>query len=270
MSDELTISEGPAGVFRVGLNRPQKRNALTRGLLDDLATELDRLAMRSDVRVVVLEASGPVFCAGMDLGEMQETAQRPDAISQWERDAERYADVLRGLLGLGCPTVAVLQGPALAGGVGLVLACDIVLAARSASLSLPEPQRGIQASLVTPLLRARAGVGRASYLLLRGEPLAAESAWQWGLIHELVEPQDLATRRDGCIASLLEAAPEALRQTKAWLWEPLKEGLHADLSQAAPRSAAARESPEAREGLQAFLERRPPNWSPRWKNREGE
>jgi len=259
MPDPLVVFSADSGVVRLTLNRPQKRNALTRELLAELRTRLDEAARVPDLRCLILEGSGPVFCAGMDLAQMQETALRPDASALWQADTQLYHDVVAGLLTFRAPTVAVVQGPALAGGVGLVLACDLVLSVDTATFSLPEPKRGITAAIVTPLLVHRVGVSAASWLLLSGEGFNSQRAREAGLCHEVVATADLKAACDRRLASILSGAPGALAISKAQLLASSADVLKY-LAQAVAVSAQARETPEAREGLAAFLEKREPRW----------
>ncbi|MGE5192960.1 MAG: enoyl-CoA hydratase/isomerase family protein [Deltaproteobacteria bacterium] len=263
MSEPLILITTSDGVVRLTLNRPQKRNALTRELLAELLAKLEEVAARSDARCLVLAASGPVFCAGMDLAQMQETAARPDASKVWHADTELYHDVATALFQLPVPTLAVVQGPAVAGGLGLVLACDLVIAAETATFALPEPQRGITAAIVTPLLVYRAGAAGASFLLLSGEALDARSAQRMGLCQSIVEPVRLHAAADEQVRSILSGAPGALAITKQELRACAAVDVLAHLRRAVAVSAQARESPEAREGLAAFLEKRQPKWQPK-------
>ena len=132
MPEELVRTELSGGVFEIRLSRSAKRNALSRALLHQLMSAVTQAANEPAVRVVTLRAEGSVFCAGMDLAEMQETASRDDASALWARDTDIYCDILRKLFALPVPTLAVVQGPVLAGGVGLVAACDLALAASTA------------------------------------------------------------------------------------------------------------------------------------------
>lgn len=252
------LREGP--VVRIVLNRPDKRNALTRAMLAELLPALQFLS--ADTRLVVIAANGPAFCAGMDLQEMEATANLPDCVDVWQRDADLYRQVVEALFLVPCPTLCVVRGAVLAGGVGLVLACDLVVATESASFALPEPKRGITASMVSPLLVHRVGSGRAGWLLLSGQTLSSHDALQFGMIHKLIDsktvPGDVAT----LIATILAGAPHALQVTKQQLHQNIAPRLRAEWDRAAQLSAASRTQPEAREGLQAFLEKRSPNWVP--------
>jgi len=263
MADPLVLTTIIDGVVRLTLNRPAKRNALTRELLADLLAQLRDVARRPELRCLVLAASGPAFCAGMDLAQMEETATRPDAAEIWKADTQLYHDVVTAQFELALPTLAVVQGPAVAGGLGLVLACDLVIAAETATFALPEPKRGITAAIVTPLLVYRVGTSGASYLLLSGESMDARGALRMGLCHSVFEAARLAAAADGQVRSILSGAPGALAITKRQLRACAAGGILAQLKSAIAVSATARETAEAREGLQAFFEKRPPTWQPK-------
>ena len=263
MSDPLILCARTDGVVQLTLNRSQKRNALTREMLAELLERLTEIAALADVRCVVLAANGPVFCAGMDLAQMQETAALPEAAQVWRGDTQLYHDVVLALFQLPVPTLAVVQGGAIAGGLGLVLACDLVLAADTALFSLPEPKRGITAAIVTPLLAHRTGPAGAALLLLSAAAIDARRAQQLGICQTVVDPAGLDAAADELVQSVLAGAPGALAITKRQLRSSTAGGLAAQLAQAAEVSAQARETLEAREGLAAFLEKRPPAWSVR-------
>jgi methylglutaconyl-CoA hydratase len=262
MSEALVISTIADGVARLTLNRPDKRNALTRELLAELSARLREIAARSDVRCVVLGANGPWFCAGMDLAQMQETATRPDAKKVWHADTQLYLGTVMALFDLPMPTVAVVQGGALAGGLGLVLACDLAVAVEGATLALPEPKRGITAAIVTPLLVHRVGTAAAAWLLLSGESVDARRAREIGLCQVVAQGDQLEKEVDDLVRSILSGAPGALTTSKRQLRVCTAGALKEQLMKAAAVSAQARETPEAREGLAAFLEKRPPAWDP--------
>src|SRR5439155_236944 len=154
----------PSGT--IVLNRPEKRNALSRQMLTDIAQAFDDLHQERKVRAVILTGAGTAFCAGMDLAEMQQTSQQPDALSQWHQDAVQYREVLDKMLLFPKPIIAAVNGPVMAGGAGLMLASDIVIAAPEAKFGLPEPRRGIVAGIVSPLLTFRIGASHAANLLL--------------------------------------------------------------------------------------------------------
>jgi methylglutaconyl-CoA hydratase len=158
------------------------------------------------------------------------------------------------------PLIAAVNGPAVAGGVGLVLGCDVVVAAADAQIGLPEPRRGIVAGIVAPLLVFRVGASQAANLLLTARMMAAADAHRIGLVHELVG-QDLVWARAQEIAGeIAKSAPEALQLTKRLLNETIGEHLSTLLTAGAADSATARTTEAAREGLAAFLEKREPKW----------
>ena len=254
---KLTVS---GGIARLQLDRANKRNALMRATLEEIVASARLVADDASVRVFVLEATGSVFCAGMDLGEMQLRAESADGKAEWVRDSEVYRDALKSIFNLSVPTIAAVGGAAVAGGVGLVLACDLVVAGESAFFALPEPARGITAAMVTPLLIHRVGTGPAGQLLLSGEKWTARQAQVAGICHDVVADGELANRVDGLIKSIFTGSREALSTTKHHLQKMSGVKIDQLLEQSMSVSAAARESADAREGLDAFLQKRKPNW----------
>jgi methylglutaconyl-CoA hydratase len=248
----------PSGT--IVLNRPDKRNALSRQMLADLMQALDDLHQERKVRAVILTGAGTAFCAGMDLAEMQATSQQIDAQLQWHQDAVQYRELIDKMLQFPKPIVAAVNGPAVAGGAGLVLASDIVVGTREAKFALPEPRRGIVAGLVSPLLVFRIGGSHAANLLLTARTIEPAEAHRIGIYNEIV-PNDLVWARAQELAGeIAKSAPEALLLTKRMLNETIGEQLQTQLSAGAAASATARTTAAAREGLAAFLEKREPKW----------
>jgi len=248
----------PSGT--IVLNRPDKRNALSRRLLDELSQAFSDLHQEKSVRAVILTGAGSSFCAGMDLAEMQQTSQQPDAFAQWHTDAVQYRELIDQMLRFPKPIIAAVNGPAVAGGMGLLLACDIVIAAPEAKVGLPEPKRGVVAGMVAPLLVFRAGASHAANLLLTGRLIDSDAAQRIGLIHEVV-PSDLVwARAQEVAAEIATCAPESIQLTKRLLNETIGEHLGTLLTVGAADSATARTTEAAREGLAAFLEKRQPKW----------
>ena len=244
------------------LSRPDKRNALTRQMLADLMQAFDDLNQERKVRAVILTGAGSAFCAGMDLAEMQETAKLPEreAWEQWYEDAYAYRELIDKMRLFPKPIIAAVNGPAVAGGMGLLLASDIVLAAPEAQFSLPEPRRGIVAGIVAPLLVFRVGSSHASNLLLTARIIDAEEGRRIGLIHEIVANDVLWARGQELAGEIAKSAPEAIQLTKRLLNETIGEHLGTLLSAGAAASATARTTAAAAEGLAAFLEKREPKW----------
>lgn len=247
-------------VARIRLNRPDKRNALTRDMLEQLQAAVKSVAQNPDARVCILDAAGQVFCAGMDLGEMQTRALGQDAEAELRRDSEMYCELLCEIFSLPMPTIALVQGPALAGGVGLALACDMTVAAHAAFFCLPEPARGITAAIVAPLLVHRVGYGSARHLLLSLEKCPADRALRTGLATDVVPNHELTTRVDEIVASILGGSPKALAISKRHLAEFAGQDICDQLRRSVAVSAAARSTSDAREGLDAFLMKRRPQW----------
>lgn len=250
--------DGNAGT--IILNRPDKRNALSRNLLAEIDQAFEDFHREKRVRAVILTGAGSAFCAGMDLSEMLATHDSPEALSQWQQDATQYRDLVERMLLFPKPIIAAVNGPAMAGGMGLVLASDIVVSADTAHFGLPEPRRGLVAGVVSPLLTFRIGCGQAAHLLLTAKSIGAVEAHRIGLVHELVMGDQVWARAKEIADDCCKSAAEALQLTKRMLNENIGENLTTLLSAGAAISATARTTEAAREGLAAFLEKREPKW----------
>jgi methylglutaconyl-CoA hydratase len=261
MTEPLVTVETSNGVAEITLDRPAKRNALSRVLIAQLAAAVAHVATDASTRLVLFSANGSAFCAGMDLDEMQNRAAQSNAGAEWEQDASDYRDLLVAILRLDVPTLAVVQGPAIAGGFGLVLACDLVLASTAARFALPEPKRGISPAVVSPLLVYRMGAGPAMPILLAGQTLSGEEAHRVGLCHFVTAPANLESSRQELAASIQTGAPHALAMTKRLVRSFSQTALIEQLEAGRKVSAEARRTTEAREGLAAFLEKREPSWN---------
>lgn len=251
-----------SGVGRLTLNRPDKRNALKRQFIEEIQAGISQLEADPSLRVFLLDAQGSVFCAGMDLAEMQQRSESENGQQEWQRDSQIFADTLAAIFRMKVPTIAVVQGPVIAGGIGLVLACDIMIASDQVFFMLPEPVRGITASMVTPFLVHRVGSGPATYMLLSCERIHASQAKAFGMCHDVVDGEDLANRCDQMVAAILTGSQSALSITKRHLNHCSPTDVLADLENSIAVSAEARETGDAREGLEAFLEKRKPAWQP--------
>lgn len=256
----LILVQSERGVTRVSLNRPGKRNALTRELLAELLQAVSDAAADPKLRLLVLTGEGPVFCAGMDLGQMLETSGRSAAAESFRADSQLYRDLISRLIELPAPVLAVLPGPAVAGGLGIVLACDLVIAAENATFWLPEPRRGITAAIITPLLFHRCGLSASSDLLLSGRQVDSATALRYGIIHQIVTADQLAVTEREWIANILAGAPGALRDSKQLLHTAAWPQISRQLDAATTVSALSRQTLEAREGLNAFVQKRKPAW----------
>ncbi len=252
----------PAAMITV--NRPDRRNALSRGLIDSLSDAFQRARDDAQARCVILAASGSSFCAGMDLAELAEsvqtTAGRPSAESPVWDDALRLAKLYDLIYTLPKPTVAAVNGPAVAGGCGLVTVCDLALATPAAKFGYPEVRRGLVAAMVMVHLMRHVGERAARYLLLTGELIDASQAAAVGLVNEVVPADKLADRAQEVARSLAEGGPLALAATKKLLQQFSHQAL--SLEEAARASAAPRFTEECRQGLEAFFAKRPAPWAP--------
>jgi methylglutaconyl-CoA hydratase len=242
------------------LNRPDKRNALSRQLLADIAQALDDFHQERRVRAVIITGAGTAFCAGMDLAEMQQTSQQADSPAQWHHDAVQYRELFDQMLQFPKPIIAAVNGPVVAGGAGLMLASDVVIAAPEAKFGLPEPRRGIVAGMVSPLLVFRIGASHAANLLLTARMIEAAEAHRIGLYHEVIKADLVWARAQEVAVEIARSAPEAIQLTKKLLNEIIGEHLGTLLTAGAADSATARTTEAAREGLAAFLEKREPKW----------
>lgn len=242
------------------MQRPERRNALSRQMLVELRQAFHDLHQERRVRAVILTGAGPSFCSGMDLEEMKSAAAEPNAQSVWYEDTILYQDLIETMLRFPKPIIASVNGAAVAGGAGLCLAADIVVAGNSASFGLPEPRRGVVAGMVAPLIAFRAGAGWAANLLLTGRTLDAPRAQQLGLFHEVVPDDQAWVRAHQLAEEIAQSAPEAIQLTKRLLNESIGEHLFTLLSAGAAASATSRTTEAAVEGLAAFFEKRPPNW----------
>jgi len=247
------------GVATVTLNRPEKHNAINDGLLTTLTRELRTLGDDENVRVVLLTARGESFCAGADLKWMKRTAEFSEAENL--RDASKLSDLLQILNSLSQPTIALIQGSAYAGGVGLICSCDIAIAARSACFAITEVRLGLIPSVISPFIVKAIGERNARRYILTGERISSDEARHIGLVHDVVPDEALAARGETFVKMLLKGGPKALTEAKALIkavhGREIDSALFVDLTK---RIARVRVSDEAQEGMGAFLEKRKPHW----------
>ncbi|ADV62371.1 Enoyl-CoA hydratase/isomerase [Isosphaera pallida ATCC 43644] len=239
------------------LNRPQARNALSKPLLDALLDELAAIRDDHAVRAVVLTGAGPVFCAGLDFKETANEAGEADEIKVVET-LRAIADLLDAIHRLPQPTIAALQGDAVAGGCGLASACDLVVASETARLGYPEVQRGMVACMVMQDLVRQVGGRRARELLLTGRLIDARTAMMWGLVNRIAPADQVVDQALEWAAELARNAPEAMATTKKLLDEA--QNRPESLRGAAAVAATIRLGAEAREGFLAFQQGRSPHW----------
>jgi methylglutaconyl-CoA hydratase len=248
MSDLVLTQSLRAGVTAVTLNRADRRNALSIELLDHLCAAVQALEADAAQRVVILRGAGPAFSAGLDLHEAAEAALV-------ERSAAAVERALTLLQETPLIVIAAVQGGAFAGGAGVMAACDLVIAADNAKFGFPEARRGLLPALILPVLQRKVRAGDLADLLLAGEIFTAERGRQVGLVQRVVPAAEVLSAAQSVANSLLAGGPETIRLTK----QLLRGGPHDQVLIAA--HLAARRSDEAREGLAAFAEKRPPWWA---------
>lgn len=257
MATSLLLSEtaGP-GITRFTLNRPEKRNALSIELVEALLAALDKVENDPSQRVLILTGAGPAFCAGLDLAEAADPQRA-------HRSADLISQMLRRIAETRLITIAVVRGSAIAGGAGLMSACDFALAEESAQIGYPETRRGLVAALVMTFLRRQLRERDARRILLTGEILPARRAEAMGLVNEVLEADKIMPRAISLAGEILQGGPEAVVHTKRLLAQLWPASLPADLDTAMKVHRETRGSAEIQEGIAAFREKRPPKWVPR-------
>ena len=259
MSDDAIRLNVSGGVGRITMARPQKHTAFDDGLIAALSAAFEAAGRDDAVRVVVLEGEGKSFSAGADLGWMQRMADYSDAENL--ADARKLAGMMRILNELPRPTIARVQGAAFGGGVGLVATCDIAFASQAASFCLSEARLGLIPSVISPYVVEAIGARAARRYFQTAERFDAETARALGLVHEVVPHERLDGRLEELIGTLLDNGPAAMAASKDLIRRvasgPVDDAMVEDTAQ---RIADIRATDEGREGVQAFLEKRGPNW----------
>ncbi|MGH6918667.1 MAG: enoyl-CoA hydratase/isomerase family protein [Geminicoccaceae bacterium] len=263
MSDPSYLLERrPDGVVWLTLNRPAIHNAFDDRQIALLTAALGELAEDDTVRAVVLTGAGSSFSAGADLNWMRRTTTYGEAENL--RDANALAGLMKALYELPRPTVARVNGAALGGGTGLVACCDVVVASEDALFGTTEVRLGIIPAVIGPYVIAAIGARHARRLMLTGERITAYEAARIGLVHEVVPADQLDAAVETMVSHLLKGGPGALAAAKRLVHDLADRPIDQDLiDDTARRIAALRATPEAREGLSAFLEKRKPGWNGR-------
>lgn len=257
MSTVLRSVDG-RGVATITLNRPEANNAYDGALIDELHRAMDELG-GGGIRAVVLQGAGRHFQAGADLKWIQRVAAQ--SAEENERVSRATALAVHRLNTLPVPTLALVQGACFGGGTGIVAACDIVIAAESATFSIAETRWGLMAGIILPQLADAIGARQVRRYALSGERFDAAEARRIGLVHEVVPAAELQAAGEKMVGQLLQNAPEANAQTKSaaleFAWGNLEDSA---LGRLVAQHAAKRTSAEAKEGLASFLEKRPARW----------
>ncbi len=247
------------GIASVTLNRPEQHNAFDDGMIAEMIELLGQLEQDDRVRVLVLRAAGKSFSAGADLNWMRRMADYD--LAQNTDDAMQLAELMRRLNCFPKPTIALVQGAAYGGGVGLIACCDIAIASKQALFCLSEVKLGLIPAVISPYVIEAIGARAARRFMLTAERFSAEQACRLGLVHQVVEAQELDKTLDSMLEFLLAAGPAAQAAAKDLIRAVSNQPIDSDIIQnCAQRIARIRATSEAREGLDAFLEKRKPNW----------
>ncbi len=257
MSYQTLLTQEDNGVLTITLNRPERRNALTPLMQDELLRAFDA-AEASACGIVVLAGAGSAFCSGLDLEVLQTLASKSS--EEHHADAVRIARMFRTLYDLPKPTIAMVNGAAIAGGTGLATICDFTLAVPEAKFGYTEVRIGFVPALVSAFLALQIGDRQARDLLLTGRLFSADEAHALGLVNEVVPAAELAGRTRELADLLLRNSPASLCATKQLLSSQAKAKLDADIAFALKANAGARRTPDFLEGVTSFLEKRKPVW----------
>lgn len=258
MSEQVLITTiDSRGVARLTMNRPDLRNAFNEELISSICDALGRLQKDANVRVIVLTGAGKAFSAGADLSMMKRVAEMSAAQNQ--DDARRMAHMLHALYTSPKPVVALVNGPAMGGGVGLVAASDVAIGAEDAFFALSEVRLGLIPAVISPFVVEAIGVRAARRYFVTGERFNAATARELGLLH--IVANDIETELDKLLDSLLACGPVAQNEAKDLIRAVANQKITDKImDDTAGRIARLRASPEGREGVTAFLEKRKPNW----------
>jgi methylglutaconyl-CoA hydratase len=241
----------------ITLNRPEKRNAISTTMIGELQTALDAVE-KSHARVAILTGSGTAFCAGMDLEMLAAIARQSPAENQ--EDSRRMAKMFRRIWSFPRPLIAAVNGAALAGGCGIATLCDFTLAAPEAKFGYTEVKIGFLPAIVSVFLTRQIGEKRTRDLLLTGRIIEAAEAKEMGLVNEVVPADKLMERAREQAATLIAASPSSLTRAKHLLTSAAAASVDADLERAILENARMRCTPDFKEGLASFLEKRKPVW----------
>ncbi len=244
-------------VATITLTRPEKRNAISTQMIDELLAALAEIE-HTAARAVIITGSGSAFCSGMDLDALKSLAQQSP--TQNLEDSRRMAKMFRRLWSYPKPLIAAVNGAAIAGGCGIATLCDFTIAVPEAKFGYTEVRIGFIPAIVSVFLIRQIGDKRARDLLLTGRILTAEEAKQIGLVNHIVEPDKLMDAARIYAASLIESSPSSIERTKRLITESAAAEVDAALAHAIAENASIRGTADFREGLSSFLEKRRPIW----------
>ena len=245
-------------VATITLNRPEKRNAISFDLIDDLLRALDDVA-KSEAIVLIVTGAGKAFCSGLDLDNLKSLLGRSG--EQNLQDSQTMVQLFRSVYEFPKVTIAAVNGPAIAGGTGIALLCDFTLAVPEAKFGYTEVRIGFVPAIVSTFLLRQVGEKQARDLLLTGRLFGAEEAARMGLVSEIVPAENLMTRSRELATLLMENSPSSLRATKQLLTTHARAEIDAQIESAVRENAAIRTTADFREGISSFLEKRKPVWT---------
>ena len=256
MYSTLTL-EFNGEIAKITLNRPDKRNAINSQMIAELQTALDTIE-KSHSRVVIVTGAGKAFSAGMDLDMLAAITKQSPAENQ--EDARRIAKLLRRLWSFPRPTISVVHGAAYAGGCGIATLCDFTLAAPEAKFGYTEVKIGFLPAIVSVFLTRQVGDKRSRDLLLTGRIIDAAEAKEFGMVTAVIPSEQLDERALALAKDLIEASPSSLTRAKHLLTSAAAAGIDHDLERAILENARIRCTPDFKEGIASFLEKRKPVW----------
>lgn len=255
----IQLEHHPRGYATLWLDRVDKHNAFNAEMIDELLTALDQLQEDQRLRFLILRGRGRHFCAGADLQWMRQSAELDYTGNL--HDAEMMAELMYRLYQLPMPTLAVVQGAAFGGAIGLIACCDMAIGAEDAQLSLSEVRIGLAPAVISPFVVKAIGERASRRYAISGERFDGQRAVELGLLTESCPPAELDQRIEHWAATLLQNSPKAMRASKALVHEATAHLLSPELRHFTQQSIVQiRASDEGREGIQAFLEKRAPRW----------
>lgn len=263
--NNILLTEKQGGVITLTLNRPQQYNALSKELLDLLSTELDAIAADSTIRAVILAANGKAFCAGHDLKQMRQQMQlnegkesQPQLISK--PLFNKCSEVMMKLVNLPQPVIAKVQGMATAAGCQLVATCDLAVSADSVQFAVSGIRVGLFCSTPAVALSRNINRKRALEMLMTGEFIDAQSALDYGLVNQVVRAENLDQAVDDLVGKIICHPPRVVSLGKKMFYQQIEQDLSAAYAHASDVISANMALDEAKQGIDAFIEKRPPNW----------
>jgi methylglutaconyl-CoA hydratase len=257
MSYTTLLLEDHGPVAKLTFNRPDKRNAISAKMICDILTAFDEVE-KTRARVAILTGAGSAFCAGMDLEMLSAIGQQ--SAQENQEDSRRMARMFRRIWSFPKPLIAAVNGHALAGGCGIATLCDFTLAVPGAKFGYTEVKIGFLPAIVSVFLTRQIGDKRARDLLLTGRLVEATEAKELGLVTEIVPAERLMARADEIAEQLIAASPSSLTRAKRLLTSAAAASVDADLERAVLENARIRCTPDFKEGLASFLEKRKPVW----------